>query len=185
MWHWVTTFLWDSWGIDLKKRIVYHCQIFPLLSGGTPASEYDAVIVGGGHNGLVAASYLARCGVKTAVLERRHVLGKLWYYHIINYHISYWPWAITKWLNLNYLTWFISFYLHIYLYMINRLTDQLMSFVPGGAAVTEEIVPGYKFSRASYVLSLLRPQIFTDLELKKHGLKVWYFPMGFVEPWLK
>ena len=37
---------------------------------------------------------------------------------------------------------------------------------------TEEIVPGYKFSRASYVLSLLRPQIFTDLELKKHGLKV-------------
>ena len=62
----------------MKKRIVYHCQIFPLLSGGgTPASEYDAVIVGGGHNGLVAASYLARCGVKTAVLERRHVLGKL------------------------------------------------------------------------------------------------------------
>ena len=44
--------------------------------------------------------------------------------------------------------------------------------VLGGAAVTEEIVPGYKFSRASYVLSLLRPQIFTDLELKKHGLKV-------------
>ena len=61
-------------------------------------------------------SYLARSGVKTAVLERRAVLG--------------------------------------------------------GAAVTEEIVPGYKFSRASYVLSLLRPQIFTDLELKKHGLKV-------------
>ena len=61
----------------MKKRIVYHCQILPLLSGGTPASEYDAVIVGGGHNGLVAASYLARCGVKTAVLERRNVLGKL------------------------------------------------------------------------------------------------------------
>ena len=38
--------------------------------------------------------------------------------------------------------------------------------------MTEEIVPNYKFSRASYVLSLLRPQIFTDLELKKHGLKV-------------
>ena len=74
------------------------------------------MVVGGGHNGLVAAGYLARHGVKTAVLERRHVLG--------------------------------------------------------GAAVTEEIVPGYKFSRASYVLSLLRPQIFADLELKKHGLKV-------------
>ena len=42
----------------------------------------------------------------------------------------------------------------------------------GGASVTEEIVPGFKFSRASYVLSLLRPQIFKDLELKKHGLKV-------------
>lgn len=42
----------------------------------------------------------------------------------------------------------------------------------GGAAVTEEIVPNFKFSRASYVLSLLRPQIMNDLELKKHGLKV-------------
>ena len=49
--------------------------------------------------------------------------------------------------------------------------------VLGGAAVTEEIVPGYKFSRASYVLSLLRPQIFTDLELKKHGLKVHRYNM--------
>jgi phytoene dehydrogenase-like protein len=38
--------------------------------------------------------------------------------------------------------------------------------VVGGAAVTEEIVPGFKFSRASYVLSLLRPHIFSDLELK-------------------
>lgn len=45
--------------------------------------------------------------------------------------------------------------------------------VIGGAAVTEEIVPGYKFSRASYVLSLLRPQIYQDLELKKYGLKVY------------
>lgn len=36
----------------------------------------------------------------------------------------------------------------------------------GGAAVTEEIVPGFKFSRASYLLSLLRPQVVKDLELK-------------------
>lgn len=36
----------------------------------------------------------------------------------------------------------------------------------GGAAVTEEIVPGFKFSRASYVLSLLRPQISQDLKLE-------------------
>uniref|UniRef100_A0A663MBI8 Pyridine nucleotide-disulfide oxidoreductase domain-containing protein 2 n=1 Tax=Athene cunicularia TaxID=194338 RepID=A0A663MBI8_ATHCN len=44
--------------------------------------------------------------------------------------------------------------------------------VLGGAAVTEEIVPGFKFSRASYLLSLLRPQIYTELELQKHGLRV-------------
>uniref|UniRef100_F1MN72 Pyridine nucleotide-disulfide oxidoreductase domain-containing protein 2 n=1 Tax=Bos taurus TaxID=9913 RepID=F1MN72_BOVIN len=44
--------------------------------------------------------------------------------------------------------------------------------VIGGAAVTEEIVPGFKFSRASYLLSLLRPQIYSELELKKHGLRL-------------
>lgn len=79
-------------------------------------SEYDAVIVGGGHNGLVAAGYLQRSGLNVCVLERRSMIG--------------------------------------------------------GAAVTEEIVPSFKFSRASYVLSLLRPQIFRDLELQKYGLKV-------------
>ncbi|XP_012623502.1 pyridine nucleotide-disulfide oxidoreductase domain-containing protein 2 [Microcebus murinus] len=78
--------------------------------------EYDAVVIGAGHNGLVAAAYLQRLGVRTAVFERRHVIG--------------------------------------------------------GAAVTEEIVPGFKFSRASYLLSLLRPQIYTDLELKEHGLRL-------------
>uniref|UniRef100_A0A8C5QFC8 Pyridine nucleotide-disulfide oxidoreductase domain-containing protein 2 n=1 Tax=Leptobrachium leishanense TaxID=445787 RepID=A0A8C5QFC8_9ANUR len=80
--------------------------------------KYDAVIIGGGHNGLVAAAYLQRAGVNAVVLERRHVIG--------------------------------------------------------GAAVTEEIIPGFKFSRASYLLSLLRPQIYNDLELKKHGLKVYF-----------
>ncbi|KAE8740569.1 hypothetical protein FOCC_FOCC013902 [Frankliniella occidentalis] len=79
-------------------------------------SEYDVVIVGAGHNGLVAAGYLQRSGLSVCVLERRHVVG--------------------------------------------------------GAAVTEEIVPSFKFSRASYVLSLLRPKIIRDLELKKFGLKV-------------
>ncbi len=38
--------------------------------------------------------------------------------------------------------------------------------VLGGAAVTEEVVPGFKFSRASYLISLLRPKIVKDLELK-------------------
>ncbi|KAM3605758.1 uncharacterized protein V6R79_004091 [Siganus canaliculatus] len=79
-------------------------------------SQYDALVIGGGHNGLVAAAYLQKGGLKTAVLERRHVLG--------------------------------------------------------GAAVTEEIIPGFHFSRCSYLLSLLRPHIYADLELQKHGLKV-------------
>ncbi|XP_059803157.1 pyridine nucleotide-disulfide oxidoreductase domain-containing protein 2 isoform X1 [Hypanus sabinus] len=78
--------------------------------------QYDAVVIGGGHNGLIAAAYLQKSGVNTAVLERRHLVG--------------------------------------------------------GAAVTEELIPGFKFSRASYVLSLLRPQIYRELELKRHGLRV-------------
>src|SRR4029079_2664891 len=37
--------------------------------------RYDAIVIGGGHNGLVHAAYLAKAGKKTLVLERRHVLG--------------------------------------------------------------------------------------------------------------
>jgi len=36
---------------------------------------YDAIIIGGGHNGLTAAAYLAKAGRKVLVLERRHILG--------------------------------------------------------------------------------------------------------------
>ncbi|CAL4166047.1 unnamed protein product [Meganyctiphanes norvegica] len=79
--------------------------------------KYDAIVIGGGHNGLVAAAYLARGGQSVCVLERRHIVG--------------------------------------------------------GAAVTEEIVADFHFSRASYVLGLLRPQIFQDLELERHGLVVY------------
>jgi phytoene dehydrogenase-like protein len=78
--------------------------------------KYDAIIIGGGHNGLTAAAYLGRAGRKTLVLERRHVLG--------------------------------------------------------GAAVTEEIVPGFRFSVCSYVVSLLRPEIIRELDLPRHGLEI-------------
>ncbi|MGQ0671199.1 MAG: phytoene desaturase family protein, partial [Actinomycetota bacterium] len=80
------------------------------------AERCDAVVVGGGHNGLTSAAYLARAGRKVLVLERRHVLG--------------------------------------------------------GAAVTEEVYPGFHFSVCSYVVSLLRPEIIRELDLPRHGLEI-------------
>src|SRR6267142_4652798 len=78
--------------------------------------HYDAIVIGGGHNGLTNAAYLAKAGKKVLVLERRHVLG--------------------------------------------------------GAAVTEEIIPGFRFSVCSYVVSLLRPEIIRELDLPRHGLEI-------------
>ena len=78
--------------------------------------NYDAIIIGAGHNGLTSAAYLAKAGKKVLVLERRHVLG--------------------------------------------------------GAAVTEEIYPGFKYSVCSYVMSLLRPEVIRDLELPKYDLEI-------------
>src|SRR6201984_3078671 len=45
-------------------------------------------------------------------------------------------------------------------------------YVLGGAAVTEEVFPGFKFSVASYVVSLLRPEIIRELDLPRHGLEI-------------
>src|SRR5437899_6921907 len=42
----------------------------------------------------------------------------------------------------------------------------------GGACVTEEVWPGFKVSTASYVNSLLRPEIIRDLELERHGFEM-------------
>jgi len=80
------------------------------------AANYDAIVVGAGHNGLTNAAYLARAGLKVLVLERN-------------------PWI-------------------------------------GGAAVSREIEKGWIYSNCSYVCSLLRPEIFRDLELARHGLQI-------------
>ena len=79
-------------------------------------TRYDAVIIGGGHNGLVCAAYLARAGKRVVVLERRERVG--------------------------------------------------------GAAMSEEVFPGFRFSVFSYVVSLLRPEIIRDLDLPRYGLHI-------------
>jgi phytoene dehydrogenase-like protein len=79
-------------------------------------NEYDAVVVGGGHNGLICAAYLGRAGKKVLLLERRHLVG--------------------------------------------------------GAAVTEEVYPGFRYTVCSYVCSLLRPEIIRDLDLPANGYQI-------------
>jgi len=78
------------------------------------SNKYDAIVIGGGINGLTAAAYLAKAGRKVLVLERRHIVG--------------------------------------------------------GAASTDELYPGYKYTLYSYVVSLLAPSVIADLQLHKHGL---------------
>jgi phytoene dehydrogenase-like protein len=84
---------------------------------------YDAIVIGGGHNGLVNGAYLAKGGLRTLILERRNVVG--------------------------------------------------------GAAITEELRPGFWFTTFSYALSLLRPDIIHDLELTKHGFMPLLMPSTF------
>lgn len=79
-------------------------------------ASYDIIIIGGGHNGLVAACYLSKAGLKTLVLERRDVFG--------------------------------------------------------GAAVTEEIHPGFRCSTLAYSVGPVLPHIVKDLDLHRHGLEI-------------
>jgi len=82
----------------------------------TKSDRRDIVIIGGGHNGLVAAFYLAKAGFKPLVLERRAQVG--------------------------------------------------------GAAITDEIHPGFRCSTLAHTAGPIRPDIVQDMQLEKHGLRL-------------
>src|ERR671910_1831687 len=85
--------------------------------------DFDAIVVGGGHNGLTNAAYLGKAGLRTLVLEKNDLVG--------------------------------------------------------GAAITEELMPGFSFTTFSYALSLLRPDIIHELDLVKHGFMPILMPSTF------
>ena len=79
-------------------------------------NQQDVVIIGGGHNGLVTAFYLARAGFKPLILERGAQVG--------------------------------------------------------GAAITDEFHPGFRCSTLAHTAGPIRPDIFRDMQLEKHGLRL-------------
>ena len=79
----------------------------------TRDQTYDAIVIGGGHNGLINGAYLAKAGLRTLILEQRDIVG--------------------------------------------------------GAAITEELFPGFQFTTFSYALSHIRPEIVQELDLVKYG----------------
>jgi phytoene dehydrogenase-like protein len=85
------------------------------MSDRPDRDSYDAILIGAGHNGLVAAAYLAKAGMKVLVLERRPVIG--------------------------------------------------------GAATSEELLPGFKVDSGGYDAGLFLPEISAELGLERHGLE--------------
>ena len=98
---------------QIPERVARKYYPSPGKYTGPGSKKRDVIVIGGGHNGLVSAAYLAKQGLDVTVLERRHIVG--------------------------------------------------------GAAVTEEMIPGFKFSRASYLAGLLRPAVIEELELDVRG----------------
>ena len=64
----------SAWSL-LKEAFNGHQGWKSQWRRAAPKAEYDAIVIGGGHNGLIAAAYLARAKKKVLVVERRHLLG--------------------------------------------------------------------------------------------------------------
>ena len=110
----LTEFVQQRAGRSEKPRAVVE-EPKVVLSLKAAQTDYDVIVVGAGHNGLVAAAYLAKAGRKVLVLERRNIVG--------------------------------------------------------GIAVTEELLPGYRFSTLADGAGYLSPDIVSDLNLRQHGLE--------------